>query len=148
MGDKSIDEIIRRAMETGQFDNLPGKGKPLNLEDNPHEDPVWRLAHHVLQSGGFTLPWIETLREIETSLEEARLALRRVWGWREANLSEGKAPQWVEAEWRRAVGVFQEQISSLNKRIQSYNLEVPNDRFQRRPLNEDGELEKITLQTQ
>ena len=147
MGNKSIDEIIRRAMEAGQFDNLPGKGKPLNLEDNPHEDTAWRMAHHVLRSGGFTLPWIETLREVETSLEEARMALRRVWAWRETSLSEGKDLQWVEAEWRRAVGVFQEQITSLNKRIQSYNLEVPNDRFQRQPLNAEGEIEKITLLT-
>ena len=147
MGNISIDEIIRRAMEAGQFDNLPGKGKPLNLEDNPHEDPAWRMAHHVLRNGGFSLPWIETLHEIETGLEEARLALRRVWAWRETSLSEGKDFQWVEAEWQRAVGAFQEQITSLNKRIQSYNLEVPNDRFQRQPLNAEGEFEKITLQT-
>ena len=28
---RSIDEQIRKAMEEGQFDNLPGKGKPLPL---------------------------------------------------------------------------------------------------------------------
>lgn len=148
MKGESIDEIIRRAMEAGHFDNLPGKGKPLNLEDNPFEDPTWRMAHHVLRSGGFTLPWIETLREIESNLEEARRTLRRVWSWRETSLSQGKDFQWVDAEWRRAVGVFREQILALNKRIQSYNLEVPNDRFQRQLINVEGELEKITLQTQ
>ncbi len=146
MADKSIDEIIRQAIEEGRFDNLPGKGKPLHLEDNPYEDPSWRMAHHILHSGGFTLPWIETLREIESNLEEVRMLLRRVWSWRETSLSEGKDLQCVETEWRQAVEVFPEQILSLNNRIRLYNLEVPNDRFRRQLLNIESELEKITLQ--
>ncbi|MFQ5539397.1 MAG: DUF1992 domain-containing protein, partial [Candidatus Binatia bacterium] len=28
-----VEEKIRDAQETGAFDNLPGKGKPLELED-------------------------------------------------------------------------------------------------------------------
>ena len=55
----SIEEIIRQAMQEGKFDDLPGKGKPLNLDQNPHQDPDWRVAHHLLKSAGFSLPWIE-----------------------------------------------------------------------------------------
>jgi len=55
----NAEEQIRRAIEEGKFDNLPGKGKPLNLEQNPFEDPEWRLANHVLITSGFSLPWIE-----------------------------------------------------------------------------------------
>ena len=29
--DKSIEAIIREAMERGEFDDLPGKGKPIDL---------------------------------------------------------------------------------------------------------------------
>ena len=53
------EDQIRRAMEEGKFDDLPGEGKPLRLENDPFEDPEWRMAHHVLRNGGFTLPWIE-----------------------------------------------------------------------------------------
>jgi hypothetical protein len=28
---KAIDEIIREAMERGEFDDLPGRGKPIDL---------------------------------------------------------------------------------------------------------------------
>jgi hypothetical protein len=28
-----VDRLIREAMKTGAFDNLPGAGKPLNLDD-------------------------------------------------------------------------------------------------------------------
>jgi DnaJ homolog subfamily C member 28 len=74
-----IDDAIEKAMREGKFDDLPGKGKPLSLDENPHEDPDWRLAHHVLKNGGFSLPWIETRKEIEDETGRARQALRRAW---------------------------------------------------------------------
>ena len=85
----NIEEHIRRAMEEGKFEDLPGKGEPLNLEENPLEDPEWRMANHILRSSGFTLPWIETYREIEQVLEVARKSLLRTWTWRQASSRQG-----------------------------------------------------------
>ncbi len=68
---KDIDDAIQKAMQAGQFDDLPGKGKPLNLDENPFADPEWELAQHVLKSSGYTLPWIETRQQIERELEAA-----------------------------------------------------------------------------
>ena len=68
----SVEEIIRRAIEEGEFDDLPGKGKPLVIVDNPHQDPGWWAAHHILKSSGFSLPWIEALRVIDINLQRAR----------------------------------------------------------------------------
>lgn len=128
-------------MEQGQFDNLPGKGKPLNLEENPHEDPAWRLAHHLLKSNDLSLPWIEALREIEADLEKARTSLRRAWDWRQAASTNHNPYPAVEAEWKRAIAAFEEQIDAINRRIFSYNLEVPLDRLQLRRLNTLREIE-------
>ena len=50
---RSADEAIRKAMEEGKFDNLPGKGKPLKLDEDPFEDPEWRLANKMLKEGGY-----------------------------------------------------------------------------------------------
>ena len=144
---KSVDDIIRRAMEEGQFDNLPGKGKPLQLDENPHEDAEWRTAYHILKSNGFTLPWIETLREIETSLESARAKLRRAWVWQRDSLPSADDPAWIKAEWHRAVDQFREEISSLNKRISDYNLQAPSDHFQRPKINPDQEIQAIQQNT-
>jgi hypothetical protein len=74
------DEQIRRAMQEGQFEDLPGQGRPLQLDEDPFEDPDWRLAHHMLRSAGYSLPWIETRREIEADLAAARLALKACLG--------------------------------------------------------------------
>ncbi|MGD2155737.1 MAG: DUF1992 domain-containing protein [Anaerolineales bacterium] len=143
---RAVDEIIRQAMGRGDFDNLPGKGKPLEIQDNPYEDPAWSMAFRALRSSGFTLPWMETRRQIENDLEAARDTLLRSWKWRESVLKrQGSSRSWVEGEWDRAVAEFRERIDALNQRIFSYNLEVPSELFQRKRINYDRELKKITL---
>jgi DnaJ family protein C protein 28 len=138
------EDQIRRAMEDGKFDDLPGRGKPLRLDHDPFEDPEWRMAHHVLRNGGFTLPWIDARQEIERSRDEARESLRRAWVWRQEALAHGQPPSFVEAEWKRAEAVFCQQIAELNKRIFSYNLQVPAARLQLLRLDVDRELD-LTL---
>jgi DnaJ family protein C protein 28 len=139
----SIEEHIRRAMEEGKFDDLPGKGKPLPLEDYPFEEAEWRVAHHLLRSAGFSLPWIEERREIEETLQAARQALQRAWLWRQQALRQQRSPSLVEAEWQRALAAFHEQIQALNQRILTYNLHVPSIQFQRLLLDEHSEVERL-----
>jgi DnaJ family protein C protein 28 len=140
----NIEELIRRAMEQGEFDNLPGHGKPLNFEENPHEDPSWRSAYRLLKNSGFSLPWIETLKDIETELERARGDLARTWSWKQSSVGATGSREGAEEEWRRAVEAFRERIAAINRRIQKYNLEVPSTRFQRSRLNAEREIEQIT----
>jgi DnaJ family protein C protein 28 len=144
MPEKSVEEIIRRAMQEGKFDDLPGKGKPLQLDQNPHENPEWRAAHYILKTGGFSLPWIESLNEIETNLQNARNALSQAWKWRQGENGDQIDPYLVDTEWERSVDTFREQVESINKQIRSFNLEVPNLRFQLPLLNADQEIERIT----
>ena len=141
---QSVEESIRQAMQDGKFDNLPGKGKPLRWDENPNEDPEMALAHHVLKSAGYTLPWIETRRTIEADLEQARAALRRNWNWRGGELAQGHPPAQVDAEWQRALEAFRTQVAVINKRIFSYNLEVPSESLQRSQVNTEKEIEAIS----
>ncbi len=84
----NIEEQLRRAIEEGKFDNLPGKGKPLHLDDtNPYGDADWELAYQILKESGYTLPWIETLHEIENDIDVALKELIRAWKWRMIYLS-------------------------------------------------------------
>ncbi len=43
---------IREAMEEGQFDNLPGRGRPQRLEDLSHLPPEMRPAYLILKNSG------------------------------------------------------------------------------------------------
>jgi len=137
----NIEEHIRRAMEAGEFDNLPGMGKPLHLDENPFEDPEWRMVNHILSSNGFTLPWIETRREIEALTQAAREEIQRSWAWHNRGQADQVKPSFIEAEWNRALEHFQGLVVAINQRIQTYNLDVPSDRFQMRLLSFDREVE-------
>lgn len=62
--DKAVEAIIQEAMERGEFDNLPGKGKPIDLSayfDTPEEV---RLAYSVLKNAGMTPREVDFLKEI------------------------------------------------------------------------------------
>ncbi|MDR2140744.1 MAG: DUF1992 domain-containing protein [Deltaproteobacteria bacterium] len=45
---------IQEAMAEGQFDNLPGRGQPQNLEDLSGLPEDLRLAYIVLKNSGYT----------------------------------------------------------------------------------------------
>lgn len=139
-----IEDHIQRAMQEGKFEDLPGKGKPLRLDGNPLEDPEWRLAFHMLRGGGFTLPWIETRQEIEAGIEAARATLKQAWEWREEALAGDLPTSAREDEWKRALEAFREQVERLNQCIADYNLQAPNEHFQRSKLNLKREIEAVT----
>jgi hypothetical protein len=44
-----VERLIREATERGEFDNLPGRGRPLNLPDN--DDPNWWIKRKLEQDG-------------------------------------------------------------------------------------------------
>jgi len=139
----NIDDHIRKAIEEGKFDDLPGKGKPIHWDENPFVESDWQLAFRMLRGAGFALPWMDTRKEIETQLEAARVSLKRAWAWRQPALAAGQPPAFGEDEWQRALGAFREQIAEINHRIFNYNLEVPLPRFQRPPVDAQAEITEV-----
>ena len=64
--DKIAEKKIREAIDNGEFDNLPGKGKPLQLEDDRHIPQDIRLAHKILKNADCLPPELELRKEIFT----------------------------------------------------------------------------------
>ncbi len=141
---QSSEEQINQAMQDGKFDHLPGKGRPLHLEENPFEDAEWRVSHHILRSSGYTLPWIETRRELQDALQSACAALRRTWEWSQNALAESQPSGFVQDVWKYAAGTFRQRVEEYNRRLLAYNLQAPSDRFHLPPLEVDREIERIT----
>ncbi len=93
---------IREAMDEGAFEHLEGAGRPLDLDENPFEDPSLRMAHRLLKNNGFAPAWILEGKEIEREI--ARIAAE-LDSLRPAELGE--------------------RIAMVNRRIVDYNLKVP-----------------------
>ncbi len=60
------EEKILEAQRAGAFDNLPGKGKPLKLEDLSWVPEDLRMAYHILRNARVLPPEVELLKEIRT----------------------------------------------------------------------------------
>lgn len=74
MFDRIVEAIIKDAMERGEFDDLPGKGKPIDLTEYFETPEEIRLAHSILKNAGMTSREVELLKEI-AELKQVRAAL-------------------------------------------------------------------------
>ncbi len=59
-----VEERIRKAQEDGMFDNLPGKGKPLRLDDDSRIAPHLRASYRILKNAGILPPEMQLRKEI------------------------------------------------------------------------------------
>ena len=132
------EKMLREAIENGEFDDLPGKGEPLDLKENPFEDPDLRVVHRLLRNAGFAPAWIEERKDIEAEFEAARTKLSRAWALFGKG---GKAPS--DHEWERSVREFREKVAELNQRTRIYNLKAPAAVFHRRHIDTDRIIETI-----
>lgn len=69
--DALVEERIQDAMRRGEFDDLPGAGKPLELDDDRLVPEEVRAAYRVLKNAGFIPP--EVLDRVEIAKLEALL---------------------------------------------------------------------------
>jgi hypothetical protein len=58
------EQKIAEALERGEFDDLPGAGMPLALDDDALVPEDLRLAYRILKNAGFVPPEVEARREI------------------------------------------------------------------------------------
>ncbi len=113
-----IEQRIQEALANGEFDNLRGKGKPLQFNGNPYLDRSQELAFGLLQNNGFAPEWIERDKEIRQEIETARTFLRRAWQEHLANPGD-------ESAWQAAIARFEESLAKINRKIDDFNLIVP-----------------------
>src|SRR5437773_10349292 len=62
--ERKVEEKIRQAQQEGAFDNLPGSGKPLLLEDESAVPSDLRMAYKMLKNANGLPPELELHREI------------------------------------------------------------------------------------
>ena len=60
LAERRIEEAIAR----GEFDNLPGAGRPLELDDDPLVPEDLRVAYRILKNAGYVPPELDALRQL------------------------------------------------------------------------------------
>jgi hypothetical protein len=62
--DKLAEQRIREAQQRGDFDDLPGAGQPLVLDDNSAVPEELRAAYRLLKNAGYVPPEIQLYGEL------------------------------------------------------------------------------------
>ena len=63
--EKIVEERIRKAQKRGDFENLPGSGKPLTFQDGCFVPEELRLAYKILKNADWIPPEIELKKQIK-----------------------------------------------------------------------------------
>ena len=64
MFDEIAERKIAEAIARGELDDLPGAGRPLELDDDSHVPQDLRAAYRVLKNAGYVPPEVQTLNRI------------------------------------------------------------------------------------
>ena len=62
--ERLAEQRIQEAQRKGEFENLPGKGKPLELADYSSLPEDLRMAYHLLKNANLLPPEAELLKDI------------------------------------------------------------------------------------
>ncbi|HEX7587862.1 MAG TPA: DUF1992 domain-containing protein [Anaerolineae bacterium] len=151
-GENPIEKQIREAIERGDFDHLPGTGKPLDLGENPYTPADWRLAFKVLQDAGMAPDWIELDKEIRRELQaldawsRRQVQVQRAQSGRMSTVPTDKLILAREslADARDRIGVeYRQRILELNRLIDLFNLKAPRSDLHREHVRVEEALQKF-----
>ncbi len=63
------EQAILKAQRRGEFENLKGQGRPLDLESDPFMPEHLRMAYKMLKNAGYVPEEIQAQREIRSLIE-------------------------------------------------------------------------------
>lgn len=106
-----VEQRIWQSMEEGHFENLPGKGKPLNLSANPHADPDEDTLYRILSQNGCAPEWVELNKQIRSDASEWRAALKKAWAYKVNG---------DEAKWTESSEALKVQMRDINNKVGLY----------------------------
>lgn len=121
--ERLADDLIREAMANGEFDRLPGQGKPLSASmPNIALDDMSSRINQMLINSGFIPEWITLEQEMRDDLRKLKLKIARSW------FGLGQQPM-MRDKWAKWETLKQEYILpdliSLNMKVDHFNLTVP-----------------------
>jgi hypothetical protein len=67
-----VEARIRKAMAEGEFDNLPGKGKPIDLSKYYGVPEHLRIAYHMMKGSGYIPEEVRLKKEMEILKEKIK----------------------------------------------------------------------------
>ena len=118
------EEQIDQAISRGEFENLSGKGKPLQKWGDLAERRVMR--EKLAREDKLSAPWDDAARAIDALTRRAESEIKRALEFRRAGMVSKKADlAKIEADFRAQIRATQTTIKAANSEILRHNLLIP-----------------------
>ena len=125
------ERLIVEAQERGDFDDLPGHGRPLVLDSDPREGDMG-LAFHILRNARLAPPWIEADKLVRRCIDDM-----------DQLVAQAGAAAHRDAIGRMSRHRLQRQLEGLmdthDAAVASLNAMAPSVALHRRPLDRAGQ---------
>jgi hypothetical protein len=141
----AVERMIDEAQKKGVFDDLPGKGKPLQLGKNRHAGER-ALAFNLLQNNNYTLPWIAARQEILSAVYTFRGELAESWIAYQHELDAATGDeelQQASERWQAEKDRLLAELREINQTISALNLTIPVERLEVLKLHWQNELDRL-----
>lgn len=140
-----IEDLIEDGRQRGLFDDLPGKGKPLDL-GRPGDERGQSLANQLLADNDLRPPWLAMRVAADEKIAAFRQRVEREWrrydqAWRQAQSDSVRGA--LALGWDDLCKEWAAEIVSLNRLIADYNLRRPSNGLEMYKLKLEHELEKL-----
>jgi hypothetical protein len=139
-----VEDLIQEGQDRGVFDNLKGKGKPLDLKRNLYEGDR-KLANELMKEHDIVPLWLARRNSVVLLVEEFRGMIGRVWGRHEQayRLAQDDGRRKALAlSWSAQCRAWEGEIKAINKEIEDYNLRRPGQGMEMLKLRLDDELKR------
>ena len=138
-----VDKQIQEAIDRGDFEDLPGKGKRQALEENAYIPRKTWIVNQMITDNGFAPRWIEVDKEIRAERQQSGKLLRNIKRRRrhlEASIhahphKSDRVRRVFELERARALAAYESQLKGLNQKILRYYLTTPGRDRQKSMIN-------------
>ncbi|KAM7311698.1 dnaJ homolog subfamily C member 28 isoform X1 [Ixodes scapularis] len=120
--ERLVEDLIQESIARGEFNNLPGSGKPLKFApENPYVDSTTQKLNQVLIANGYVPEWVMLEREIREEKEKVRTKLR------DHRAQLGCLPLSGEEKqlWDTVVQGMASSVTHINRKIDKFNMVVP-----------------------
>lgn len=140
-----MEDLIEDGRRRGLFENLPGKGKPLDLEQNVYEGSN-TLANQLMKANDIKPAWLTQRIGVVEKVDELRAEMSRTWERYRHLFNQAQSDshrQALRLGWDDVCQQWQAKAERLNKEIDTYNLKRPPGQMELFKLRLADELDRI-----
>ena len=122
--DRLINDLILESMSRGEFNNLPGVGRPLpqlQEPENPVLDRTTERLNKILVNTGFAPQWVTLNKDINTEVKHFKRRICVKWN------RVGPFPMSLHntRQWETFLSECEIELAQINKMVDKFNLIVP-----------------------